>query len=275
MKGLLAFDIDGTLTHRLDWIDPKVVQFLKALAQEQWQIAFLTGRTYSFAKKVIHTFDFPYTIAFQNGADIVEMPSKKILQRNYLSAEIVPQIDQIYEGQHEDFIIYAGIDKGDFCYYRPQRFSKKVLEYLKVLESLSDSWQASNFVFEKGTSFPLIKTFGERKVVAELYDRLKGHPALEVSMIRDPVDPTLYLNLITDCHASKGHSLQFMKEHFQSPFVIAAGDDHNDLKMLNLADVAIVVETAPPEVLAVADVVAKPANEMGIIQAIEVAIGRH
>jgi len=275
MKGLLAFDIDGTLTHRLDWIDPKVVQFLKTLTEDKWQIAFLTGRTYAFAQRITRSFDFPYTIAYQNGADIFEMPSKKNLQRNFLSADFVPQIDEIYQGQHEDFIIYAGTDKGDFCYYRPERFSKKMLEYLKVLESLSDAWQPSDFIFEKGTSFPLIKTFGEKKVVKELYDRLSAHRALEVSMIRDPIDPTLYLNLITDRQASKGHCVQFLREHFKPPKIIAAGDDHNDLKMLKAADIAIAIQTAPPEVLAVADVLAKPAQNLGIIQAVEVAIGRN
>ncbi|MBS0629958.1 MAG: HAD family phosphatase [Verrucomicrobia bacterium] len=275
MKGLLAFDIDGTLTHRLDWIDPKVVQFLKGLTLGGWQLAFLTGRTYSFARRVIHLFDFPYLIAFQNGADIAEIPSNKILQRNYLSAEIVPQIDHIYEGQKEDFIIYAGIDKGDFCYYRPERFSQKVLDYLKVLEGLSNSWQTSNFVFEKGVSFPLIKSFGEKKVMEELHHRLKGNPILEVSMIKDPIDPSLYLNLITDRQASKGHAVQFMKQHLKAPLVIAAGDDHNDLKMLQSADVAIAIETAPPEILAVSDILARPAEKCGIIQAVEVAIGRY
>jgi len=275
MKGLLAFDIDGTLTHRLEWIDPKIVHYLKKLAADQWQIAFLTGRTFSFAEKIIHKFDFPYLIAVQNGADIIEMPSKKSLKQNYLSAAIIPEIEQAYEGEKEDFIIYSGIEKGDFCYFRPSRFSDKVLKYLKVLESFSSPWHPSDFAFEKGSSFPLIKAFGEKEAMEKLHRRLIQQPALEVSLIRDPVDPSLYLNLITDQNASKGHSLHFLKEHFQSPVVIAAGDDHNDLKMLQEADVAICIETAPSEVLAVADLIAKPAESLGIIEALEVAVAEY
>lgn len=273
MKGLIAFDIDGTLTHRLDWIDPKVVHFLKELVEEGWQVAFLTGRIFSFAWKILKHFSFPYIVAVQNGADIIEMPNKKILKQNYLSSTILPEIEQAYLGQVEDFIIYAGIEQGDFCYYRPERFSKKVLDYLQILENLSTKWHTSDFIFEKGTRFPLIKSFGEKETMLKLYEQLKGHRSLEVSMIRDPVDPSLFLNLITDHRASKGSSLRFLKE--KSPFVIAAGDDHNDLKMLQEADVAIAIETAPQELLAVADILAKPAAKLGIIEAVKEAIGRY
>ncbi len=277
MKGLIAFDIDGTLTHRLDWIDPKVVHFLKELVEDGWQVAFLTGRIFSFANVILKHFSFPYLVAVQNGADIIEMPHKKILQQNYLSSTILPEIEQAYQGHGEDFIIYAGIEQGDFCYYRPERFSKKVSEYLGVLESLSAKWHTSDFIFEKGTHFPLIKSFGEKETMQKLYGKLKGHRSLEVSMIRDPVDPSLFLNLITDHRASKGSSLRFLKAHFKSPLVIAAGDDHNDLKMLQEADVAIAIETAPQELIEVADILAKPADKLGIIDAVKEAInnGRH
>ena len=53
MKGCIAFDIDGTLTHRLDWIDPKVIAALENLAAADWTIALLTGRIFSFAWKIL------------------------------------------------------------------------------------------------------------------------------------------------------------------------------------------------------------------------------
>lgn len=278
MKGIIAFDIDGTLTHRLDWIDPKVVEFLKELAAQEWQLAFLTGRIFSFAWQILHHFPFPYLLAVQNGADILEMPSKKSLKRNYLSSQIVPHIEEVYQGQREDFIIYAGIDRGDFCYFRPGRFSKPMLEYLEVLQTLSAAkWQVSDFIFKKGTHFPLIKAFGEKPGMEKLHCELKIHPELEVSMIRDPIDPKLYLNLITHAEAGKGKVIQFIRDYFQPPLVIAAGDDHNDLKMLKEADLAIAIETAPPNVLAEADLFAKPAKELGIIKAVQeaIALGRY
>lgn len=272
MKGVLAFDIDGTLTHRLDWISPEVVDFLHHLADQDWKIALFTGRIFSFAEKIFQHLNFPYILSVQNGADILTMPDKSPLKRNYLDASILPQIEEAYAGQTGDFIIYAGIDKGDFCYFRTERFSKKMLDYLKKLESLgAEPWRPSDFSLE-GETFPLIKCFGEKGGMTLLHEKLKTNPSIEVSLIRDPVDPSLYLNLITHPEANKGKAVHFLRDYFQPTVIIGAGDDHNDLKMLREADIAIAIETAPEEVLAEADVIAASALNLGIIKGVEEAI---
>lgn len=273
MKGILTLDIDGTLTHRLDWVDPKVAKTLKDLSANGWHIALLTGRIFSFAWKILQSFEFPYLLAVQNGADIVAMPGKSHLIQHYFSADIIPQIEAAYVGEDEDFIIYAGIDHGDFCYYRPDRLSPKMIEYVKKLESLGAApWRVSDFRFSSDRTFPLIKCFGKREAMKRVYDRLKENKNIEISLICDPVDPSLYLNLITHPEANKGDVVHFLREHFKASLVIAAGDDHNDIKMLKEADIGIAIETAPEEVLAYADIRARPANELGILRAIEEAI---
>ena len=54
--------------------------------------------------------------------------------------------------------------------------------------------------------------------------------------------------------------------------VIAAGDDYNDITMLKSADITVVMSTAPTEILALADIVAPPAVEMGIIEGLGKAV---
>lgn len=273
MKKLMAFDIDGTLTHRLDWIDPKVVDYLRSRHNEGWEIALLTGRIFSFGWQIFKEFDFPYLLAVQNGADILSMPEKTPLQRHYLSATLLPEIEKAYQGQEEDFVLYAGIDRGDFCYYRPDRYSEKMLAYCKKLESLgAKPWLASDFEFDKSESFPLIKCFGKQGPMEELFQKLSQRSDVEVSMIRDPIDRSLYLNLITHPRANKGSALGELRMMTGAEFVIAAGDDGNDLKMLKEADVAIAIETAPRAVLDAADIVAAPPTELGILTALEEAM---
>ena len=111
MKGLIAFDIDGTLSHRLDRIDTKVVEMLERLSTDQWQVALVTGRNFSFAWQILQNFSFPYLLAVQNGTDVLQMPEKKLLKRHYLDPQILPEIEEEYRGQKEDFILYAGMDK--------------------------------------------------------------------------------------------------------------------------------------------------------------------
>ena len=127
MKGLITLDIDGTLTPSLHSIPGEVVTFLHHLVDIGWEVALITGRVFSFAEKPLSVLDFPYYLAVQNGADILFMPEKKRVHHRYLSAEKIAEIDAIYAGVAEDFIIYAGYEKGDFCYYRRERFSKGFL----------------------------------------------------------------------------------------------------------------------------------------------------
>lgn len=274
MKIAIALDIDGTLTHRADWIDPRLVEFLRGLVAQGVPIALVTGRTFSYAEKVLGYLDFPYLLAVQNGADLLEMPAKRSLERHYLDASLISEIDRAYDGQEEDFIIYAGVDRGDFCFYRPERFSLKMRPYLKKLESLgAAAWRESDFSLDQ-ERFPLIKCFGNKEAMQALHQRLKRNPAVEVAMIHDPIDPSLYLNLITHPEANKGSVIRFFRRSLEGAVIIAAGDDDNDVKMLKEADVAIVMETAPSEMHALADIVARPAQQCGLMEAIEEAMAR-
>ena len=272
-KGILAFDIDGTLTPRLDWIDPKIVQYLEEKSKEGWIIALITGRIFSFAREIFQRLTFPYVLAVQNGADILEMPEKKHISRNYFGGDIVEKLKTAYETEEEDFVIYAGVDQGDFAYFRKNRFSPKMLEYTSILSTLGERpWKESDFQFPKEMTFPLVKCFGKKESMRKLYKKLQNIPDIEVSIIQDPVDTSLYLNLITHPKANKGSALNFLRKHFSADFAIAAGDQHNDLKMLQEADLRVVIDTAPKEMLALADIIAKPPEELGIIDAIEEAI---
>ena len=274
MKLAFAFDIDGTLTHRHDWVSPEVVKRLHALHDAGHPIALITGRIFSFAEKVLHYFDFPYMLAVQNGADILEMPSREKLCRYYLDGTVIREIDAAYTGHDEDFVIYSGIDKGDFCYYRPERFSERMVPYIKKLESLGAApWQASNFDLE-GEAFPLVKCFGDHEAMVHVKAKLSIKPQFEISMIRDPIDPRLYLNLITHPKANKGSVVNFLRNRYPGAKVIAAGNDFNDFKMLEAADVAIAIDTAPDEVCAIGDIIAKAPEDEGIIEAIEEALDR-
>jgi hydroxymethylpyrimidine pyrophosphatase-like HAD family hydrolase len=79
----------------------------------------------------------------------------------------------------------------------------------------------------------------------------------------------------THPEVSKGHAvLDFKRICGPSVKVIAAGDDNNDLPMLAAADVKVVMGTAPKTVLEVADIIAPPASQEGIIAGLTQAIAR-
>ncbi|MCI0382604.1 MAG: Cof-type HAD-IIB family hydrolase [Chlamydiae bacterium] len=273
-KGFIALDIDGTITSDLLSIPKKVSDYLHLLFQEGWRILFLTGRTLSFAKPILTQFAFPYLVALQNGADILEMPKERLLHRCYLEGDAIKKIDQIYSKKGKDFIIYSGYEKGDFCYFRPKNFSKDLLKYFETLKRFSlEEWKAvHSFDFSSSSNFPLVKSFGDEETLHGLNLELGQIDHLHTTLIRDPLSPKFFLNLVTKSCATKGEALKQMLKPFQtgsSDVIIAAGDDRNDVPMLSLANVRIVMGTAPKEMHTKADIVAAPATHLGIIEALE------
>ncbi|HCJ83430.1 MAG TPA: hypothetical protein DHV52_03760 [Parachlamydiales bacterium] len=276
-KGWIALDIDGTTTAHVREIPWEVSQFLKGLARKGWRIFFITGRVYSWTLQSLSPLSFPYLFAVQNGADIIEMPAHRLLSRAYLSPKIIPFLEKAYRNIAYDYLIYAGFEKGDFCYYRPRRFPEEIAWYLDLLKSFSPApWQKrEEFSFAEGDSFPLIKCFGSKEAMTPLFEALLHLRELTVSMIRDPLCERFYLLLITDRKASKGTALDRARAAFHSTApLIAAGDDFNDLPMLEKADIKIVMQTAPEEVKARADILAPSASECGIIPALKEALQR-
>lgn len=276
-KGWIALDIDGTTTADVHAIPLEVRTYLRALHEAGWIIFFITGRLFSWAYSTVSSLDFPYYFGVQNGADIFEMPSKKLLSQAYLKPDILSYLDREYTAIKDDYIIYAGFERGDTCYYRPRHFSEETKTYLNLLESFSPTpWKGfDTFDFDPTFTFPIIKCFGVKEEMTPLYEKLKMRTDVQVSMIRDPLSASYYLVLITDAGASKGTALERIRStiHSASP-LIAAGDDFNDLPMLERANIKIVMGTAPEALKSHADIVAPPASECGLIPALKEAIKR-
>lgn len=271
MKGILALDIDGTLTAERV-IPAIVVRSLRKKWEEGWIICLITGRSFSYATMATQLFDFPYYFALQNGADLLQMPEKIHLSQAYLLHDITEHLDDLATRQQSQFLIYAGYEKGDFCYFlKGKASSQSFLAYLKKLESLSKaSWRATPSWKEiPQATFPMVKIIGNRNEVDQCISLLKKHHALSSCFIHDPLQPGSSLGLITDKNANKGEALNFFRKHFSRPYAVAAGDDENDIPMLECADKKIVMETAPESIRKRADIIASSAKRHGIIAAIE------
>jgi hypothetical protein len=104
---------------------------------------------------------------------------------------------------------------------------------------------------------------GTRKLVRDLQASIgevvnitSGHPLLAE---------------IDSLGASKGTALRWLADYLgiDRSAVLAVGDDWNDIAMMEYAGVSVAMGDSPPEVLAVADVVAPSASENGAAWVIE------
>ena len=275
MKGIIALDIDGTLTAQTHHLPENVIAHLTSLVREGWSIVFITGRPYKWGQSTLSGLNFPYYLAVQNGAIILEMPSAHVLTRKYLDRSIFPGMDSVCKEEGTDFIIYGGYEYGDVCYYRPQKLADPLRKYLeRRTKTLNENWIAvESFNDIDLKAFPSIKCFGQYKEAIILAEKIEKQVGLHVPLIRDPFDEQYYVAQATHPDVSKGQALKDLisLNGLHGP-IIAAGDDLNDLTMLEAADCKVVMATAPEEILRIADVVAPPAADEGIIIGLKQAI---
>lgn len=274
-KGWIALDIDGTITLDKYSVPREVTAYLRSLNHDGWNVAMVTGRPYAFAAMALSEFDFPYTFLAQNGSLALEMPEKKLLFKTYIQASSIHLVEKAYEGIDSDFLIYAGYEKGDFCYWRPKRLSSEDLDYLIDLQKRQkEKWQeVDRYENVHLDAFPLIKCFGYEPKMDLIASRLRATGKFEVAKIRDPFEEGYFLLLVTDQKASKGNSLtQVLELKGRGKRVIAAGDDENDISLLRVADTKIAMAHAPESLQQVASFIAPPTKDHGIIKALQMAI---
>ena len=277
MRGILALDIDGTLTADTASIPEEVVCYLGTLVSSGWRLCVITGRSFGFARPLLHGFSFPYFLAVHNGAIILEMPAASILKKEYLTSGLMAELETICGAEATDFIIYTGMENEDLCYYRPSRFNLKLLGLIERRAVLfQERWRpVDTFADLPVSGFPAVKCFGEEESVHRIARDFTARLGLHVPVIRDPYGHDLFLALATNRSVSKGGVVVYLKAFLGGVGpVIAAGDDYNDLPMLEVADIKIVMGSAPAELRAHADLVAPPADQRGIITALEQVVGR-
>lgn len=270
MKGWIALDIDGTITQDKYSIPSEVINFLHDASKSGWKIAFATGRAFVFARPAVEKIPFPFFLLPQNGSVALKMPEKQIVFKRYMSSSLLSVLKENCEG----FLVYSGVENEDLCYYNFEKFSKQDLLYLEEIQKREKEKFVNLTEAIPDFDFPLVKCFGKLSAMKKIGSKLLKTGFFEVSLIRDPFS-SYYILLITDKHASKGLSLQelFSKEG-RGEMVVAAGDDENDMSLLAAADVKIAMPHAPEIVRKIADFIAPPVSEMGIIHALKIVIGK-
>lgn len=275
LKGIIALDIDGTITVDKHHLEKEIKNYFNSLIKEGWKFIFITGRTFTFGKPILSDIEGEFHFAVQNGAALIKMPSERLMIKHYLPVSLLPQLDAIFVSEPGGLIVESGKETGDVCYYRDESFTREELEYIRFrIQISSQKWiSVKSFDELNLTDFAVGKYFASQKKAHEIAEKVRKLAPLNVIVIRDPFNPGNYLAHVNDRFASKGHILEEFQGMQKNPLpIIGAGDDFNDLEMLEKCSFKIVMQNAPEQMHTLADLVAPPAQDLGIIKALKEAI---
>lgn len=271
-KGWIALDIDGTVTDSKHLIPDKLHRFLEGLVGT-WNIAFVTGRPFTFAYETLKVFAFPFFFLGQNGTLALEMPKRRELFTDYLEPSSLPLIEEAAKGLVSDFLIYAGYEKGDICYYRPYLLKPEDESYLEDVKKRQEKDWVSYRSFQEIGPFPLVKCFGEEETMRTLQKKLSEKKVFELSIVKDPFAKGIFMLLITKKGVCKGKALEkLIAKYDRGKWLIGAGDDENDIPLLEVCDYKIAMEHAPSSLKKKADFIAPLREKGGLVTALEWAL---
>jgi len=278
MKGIIALDIDGTLTGSDHLIDPEVVDYLSLLHDQEWQLIFISGRSFSWGAATLSQLSFPYFFSCYNGAYLISMPDKFVAERHLLDRSILKQVEELCDRFKTGCVIYGGLDYQENSYFIPSQFDEATNAFFeKRCEVTLEKWipvnAFSEVPFDKIVSIKYFAKESEAEVIA---DAIETELGLHVPIINDPIDSSYMVLQATHPKANKGDALEnFSAICRWSGIRIAAGNDSNDLPMFQKAQLTIAMQDSPLSLRQLATVVVPGVEELGLITGLRTVISRY
>lgn len=241
---LLLLDLDGTTVASKENAMPnqKVIDAVKK-AQNKVHVALATGRPFQFAKPITESLGLHGPSVFNGGAEIIDLSTKKIVHRQVLDIETLRELVKL--AVPFGFSVYTDYDQYNTKIMSPDQINNEAAKlFIEAVETKS-----------------LAALLEELGAVA-------GAAAHPTSSWHDGDVVDIH---ITHEHGTKRYGVERLIKYLDvtKETVLAIGDGHNDIPLLEAAGTKVAMGNAPDEVKAVADYVAPSLQEDGVAVAIE------
>src|SRR5882757_7748641 len=276
---LLALDIDGTLTDPSFQVPARNIAALRAAHYAGIEIILATGRRHDYALPIAHELGFPIWLISSNGA-LIRTSDSDTFFTDRLPARTAAELIQYMDGFRghavltfdrptnapgNDSLVLGSADELNKTVSRWLEINRP---YIKFVSPLEDAL----------TEDPLQAMYCGRVALMErLQQRLSQAEFLEkITVLKTQYDHRdLCILDILNRECSKGHALRrwAAKAGIPREQVMAIGDNHNDLEMLEFAGVAVVMENASHELKQSGWMVTGSNEETGVAQAVEEILG--
>jgi Cof subfamily protein (haloacid dehalogenase superfamily) len=276
---LLALDIDGTLTDPNFQVPSRNIAALRAAHEAGIEIILATGRRHDYALPIAQELGFPIWLISSNGALIRSSDSETFFTDRLparTARELIQYMDEFRGHAVLTFDRPANVPGNDSL----------VLESADELNNTVSRWLQLNRPYIKFvspledalTEDPLQAMYcGRVAVMEKLQQKLSRANFLnQITVMKTQYDHrNLCILDILNRECSKGHALKRWAEErrISREQIMAIGDNHNDLEMLEFAGVAVVMGNASNELKQNGWKVTGSNDESGVAQAVEEILG--
>ena len=266
MKKLYISDLDGTLLLDGAKVGEKTIYTINKLINEGANITFCTARNLAQCCDILSSFNLNLPVALVNGALVYDIKTKKYIKKSFISVEKLKKILDVYK-KHNHFPFLFCLDNNDmvFEYVKEnnivgEKFIELFGKNFKSVNKRDDYLLNDNIVY--------ISSFETHEKFEPIYNDLKEIKGITVQFYYD-VNSTYWLIEILNDESNKMTATSFIKDDCGADFVVAFGDNDNDIPMLNFADIGVCVDNATENAKKFADVTIGDNNSEAVAEFID------
>jgi 5-amino-6-(5-phospho-D-ribitylamino)uracil phosphatase len=269
---MVAVDIDGTLLDSHGELPLENARAIRRTVEKGITVVLVTGRRYGTARRVADLLELSSPLIAHNGALIKSPPATQRIAAWFLAPDIASEILATAAPFLPYIVLHKDTHSGCQMVTHPLCQSNLPLQgYLDKLphavcqeESLRDAIDGDLIQ---------IMFSGVLPTMVEVERHLAESGFLTKIKLTKTYYPEKNLGIvdILDKHCSKRRALEFLAESFgyQPKEILAIGDNHNDLEMLEYAGVGVVVGNCVEDLKGRGFEETSSNNDCGVAKALE------
>jgi Cof subfamily protein (haloacid dehalogenase superfamily) len=272
---LLATDIDGTLLNPRFQISEGDLAALRQAHAAGIEVVLVTGRRHTFALPIAKQLGFDLWLISSNGA-VTRSLSGETFHRDMMPAETCRRLcAAMQEFRGNTVLTFDRETKGAIVLERLDELGPSIRRWLeKNMEYIEFVVPIEKALVTDPVQAMFCGTMARMSGALRLLEQA-GMDGL-VTILRTEY-PDRDLSMIDVLHAgcSKGHALERWAAYrgYSRGEVMAVGDNHNDIEMLEFAGYPVIMGNACAELRARGWRVTRGNHECGVAAAVELALG--
>src|SRR6201987_6106027 len=270
---LLATDIDGTLLNPQFQISEGDLSALRRAHAAGIEIVLVTGRRHTFALPIAKQLGFDLWLISSNGA-VTRSLSGETFHRDLMPAETCRQLcGAMQEFRGNTVLTFDRETRGAIVLERLDELGASIRRWLeKNMEYIEFVVPIENALVTHPVQAMFCGTVTRMSAALQALERA-GMDGLVTILRTEYPERDLSMIDVLNAECSKGHALQRWAAHrgYRREEVMAVGDNHNDVEMLEFAGHPVIMGNACEELRARGWTVTRGNDACGVAAALDLA----
>ncbi len=254
MRTLYVTDLDGTLMRNDMTISEESVRIINQLIDSGILITYATARSFHSAHNITKNIRFKLPVITRNGTTFANQIAVKEQETSFFSIGVLKELKELLPVIYRCGFTSKYIDGEMYKMYQGGVKSKEFQGYLDYYHSIGDTRMRMVDDIEKQFEGDIsyITLISTREELLPYYEAVKESNRWETVFQKDTYREEYWLEICPK-DATKAKAVLKLKDRLACERLVVFGDSINDLPMFEIADEAVSVSNARPEILSAAD----------------------